>query len=941
MRRKMSTTAAGFPALRGGWIAFCCLIYCIGLQAQPTVLRTGGAAILQRTDLYVLPKQDNARLLATEMEQRRPGRAPKFAVSLSASIRPDTDGTWEQLDNDHLVWRQRIRSVGAHSINLGFSEFHLPDGALLYLYSPDGAQQFGPLTAADNDAHATYWSPAIRASELIVEVQVPEKNKEDLQLYITHVNHDFLGVGKVISGGCNLDVTCSATQGWPLVDRYRNLVQSVGLLTIDGSTYCSGFLINNARNDCRPFFITAEHCDIDRDTAGSVVIYWNYQNSYCREPGSINSGGLGNGEFTQINSGATWRASHRPSDFTLLELDDPVLPEANAYFAGWDNTKEAFTDTAFAIHHPANEEKRISFEYDQVYLGRWQEGTQAFDDGDHIVVRNWEVGTTEEGSSGGPLFNKYGHVIGQLHGGRAACGNSEYDAFGWLGVSWEGKNHPTNSLKYWLDPDRTGLTQLAGRWDKSCQKFMEAAAKNQAICPGDTARFSLFLSEAFEGNITLEEVALPAGIQLLNDTARTYQPGREAELLVTFTGMPEAMTYPMVVRAYDDRDTVALELSITVSYPPGDFDLRTPEAGDVLATDVVRFSWSTSPFANRYRLMLATDADFSSVVSERVTVDTQYIYDQLEFNTTYYWQIIAESSCGTLLRKEGSFQTGSNLRLTIVEQPTQICSTEIAQYQLRIGQDYGSNVSLTYEVNLPEAVEIWFGNGEEAVFAGGEQVPVSVRLLNPQARQEIMVTIRARENELSSSLQLSVVPEGRPPAVALLAPSNDVVRLPEAVALRWKRQALAGIYDLELGSDPEFNDLILTRTLTDTIFQPDTPLPGGLYYWRIITRNGCGRSISAVRSFRVQDNALGKLNETSIAIEPNPAQSVINVHVSRPLDNAVITLYALTGEVLVSHRVSEASQLLHIDVSTLPTGMYVVRLQQRQSSISRRIMVVR
>ena len=920
----------------------CFLIGLPGVQAQPTALRQSrGEAVLERTDLHVMPRQDNEQLLAAELEKRRPGRAPRFATTLAVSIRAQEDGTWERLDPDHFVWRQRIRSETAHSLNLGFSEFHLPDGAMLYLYSPDGTEQFGPLTAADNDAHATYWSPAIRAQELVVEVQVPAKQKEEVLLHISHVNHDFLGIGKVVSGGCNLDVACTAGQGWPLVDRYRHLIQSVGLLTIDGSTYCSGFLINNARNDCRPFFMTAEHCDIDADNAPSVVVYWNYQNSYCRQPGSINSAGLGNGEFSQINSGARWRAEYRPSDFTLLELDDPVLPEANGYFAGWSNTREAFSDSSFTIHHPANEEKRISFDFGEVYLGRWEEGTQAFDDGDHVIVRNWEVGTTEEGSSGGPLFNKQGQVIGQLHGGRAACNNSEYDAFGWLGLSWEGNDHPTSSLKYWLDPDRMGLTQLEGRWDKSCQKFIEAAAKNQPLCPGDTARFTLAISEAFEGEVTIEEVALPPGIRLLNNPGRTYQPGRTAELLVALEGQPVAATYPFVIRAYDQRDTVAQELAVSVNYAPQAFTLLAPMIEEEITTETVRLSWSASPFAIRYRLILARDPDFTSIIAQRVAADTQYVFDQLTFNTTYYWQVTAESACGTLTQSDGIFQTGPDLRLSLVDAPTRICSTEVVQYRLRLGEDYGDGVSLSYEASIPGAVDVSFADQQQTLFTGGEEVPVSVRLLNPVAGATIDITLWAQEGARTSSIQLSVRPEGQPRPAPLLDPLNEAVRLPEAVALRWGSQPFVRSYTVQVGRDPEFGDMVLTRTLSDTTFQPASLLAGGLYYWRVITENGCGVSTSQVRSFRVQDNALGKLNETSIAIEPNPAQSIINVHVSRPLENATVSLYSLTGELLASYDVTEKGRLLQIDVSNLPAGMYVVRLQQRQSSLSRRVMVIR
>ena len=48
------------------------------------------------------------------------------------------------------------------------------------------------------------------------------------------------------------------------------------------------------------------------------------------------------------------------------------------------------------------------------------------------------------GSSGSPLYNQNHHAIGQLHGGRSACGNNLSDWYGRISVSafrvngWDG-----------------------------------------------------------------------------------------------------------------------------------------------------------------------------------------------------------------------------------------------------------------------------------------------------------------------------------------------------------------------------------------------------------------------------------------------------------------------------------------------------------------------
>ena len=152
----------------------------------------------------------------------------------------------------------------------------------------------------------------------------------------------------------------------------------------------------------------------------------------------------------------------RPTDFTLVELDDPVSPTANAFFAGWNAREETTSDTTICVHHPSTDEKRISFEFGNTHVGAWGSGGSMVPGGNHLVVPDWDIGTTEGGSSGSPLFNKDKQVVGQLHGGAAACGNDAYDSYGWFFSSWEGGGSPTTRLRDWLDPDDTGVLEIDG-----------------------------------------------------------------------------------------------------------------------------------------------------------------------------------------------------------------------------------------------------------------------------------------------------------------------------------------------------------------------------------------------------------------------------------------------------------------------------------------------
>jgi hypothetical protein len=209
-------------------------------------------------------------------------------------------------------------------------------------------------------------------------------------------------------------------------------------------------MVNNSAQDSTPYFMTAYHCGISSSNASSLVAYWNYETSVC--------GGTPDGSLSDWQSGAYFRAGYSSSDFTLVELDSDPDPAWGVTFAGWDRSGNNAT-TAIAIHHPSVDEKRISFEYASTTTTSYL-GTSVPGDGTHERVIDWDVGTTEGGSSGSPLFNQNHRVIGQLHGGYAACTNNSSDWYGKFSVSWSGGGSSSSRLRDWLDPGNTGATYV-------------------------------------------------------------------------------------------------------------------------------------------------------------------------------------------------------------------------------------------------------------------------------------------------------------------------------------------------------------------------------------------------------------------------------------------------------------------------------------------------
>ncbi len=143
-------------------------------------------------DQFTLPLLDNKLLLAEELERRAPGIAPRFAETFEVDINPSTDGAWERSSNGNDVWRFRIHSKGAKSLNLGFSKYNMPPGGSLILYSSNYERILGPFTPADNEEHEELWTPVVDGDDLIIEVQLPAEQKSNLQLQLKSINHDFI-----------------------------------------------------------------------------------------------------------------------------------------------------------------------------------------------------------------------------------------------------------------------------------------------------------------------------------------------------------------------------------------------------------------------------------------------------------------------------------------------------------------------------------------------------------------------------------------------------------------------------------------------------------------------------------------------------------------------------------------------------------------------------
>lgn len=393
-------------------------------------------------DEYALREED--KILDT-----LPGMPWRFGFNHEVDLNPDNSGFWDIIPGQGRLWRLALRSTNAKTINLTFNRYKLPDGAKLFIYNEDKSVVLGAFTSKNNQEHGYFSTTLIPGEAITIEYFEPFDVDFEGELNLMWVTHGYRGPyeyakGFGSSGACNLNVACPQAAGW------EDQIRSVCMLVSGGNGFCTGTLINNTNLDGKPYILTADHC---YSNPASWVFWFNWQSATCTNPPS-------SPPYNSLN-GATLRARNSASDFCLVEINTAVPQSFNAYWSGWNRTTElTLNETIVGIHHPSGDIKKFSYSTTGVtsanYLGNPGSGTN------HWRIQ-WSGGTTTEGgSSGSALYDSNKRIIGQLHGGYAACGNTQPDYYGKLGVSWTGGGTTTTRLSDWLDPTNSGVMVLDG-----------------------------------------------------------------------------------------------------------------------------------------------------------------------------------------------------------------------------------------------------------------------------------------------------------------------------------------------------------------------------------------------------------------------------------------------------------------------------------------------
>ncbi len=430
------------------------------------------------------------------------------------------------------ITRWLFAAPGIGGLTVYYDDFALESGAELWMFNPTRTIKLGPFTSKDNPLGGAFATGILDDDSLILELHRPIHDISS-SCIISSVSliKPISEKGFGGAGACEVNINCSEGASWQTHKRgiVRILVKSGA-----SSYWCTGTLINNTRNDRTPYVLTANHCGEDATVTdlNQWIFTLNYETNGCPNPiiEPLLTDMIGAERIAH-----SIETNNKGSDFYLVKLKQTIPILSNAWFNGW-NRENTASNSGVTIHHPQGDIKKISTYNTTLINSNWNGSPM----GTH-----WEVfwtqttngfGVTEGGSSGSPLFDADGLVLGSLTGGQSSCTTtSQSDAYGKISYSWNTNSNPGSQLAAWLDPDNTGVIKLNGLplatdeidarskislWPNPthdfCQIYIPSGTiKNAVVTIFSTSGSRILSTTVEEGPNTIDLSDLPKGIYIL------------------------------------------------------------------------------------------------------------------------------------------------------------------------------------------------------------------------------------------------------------------------------------------------------------------------------------------------------------------------------------------------------------------------------------------
>ena len=291
---------------------------------------------------------------------------------------------------------------------------------------------------------------------------------------------------------------------------------------------------------------------------------------------------------------------------------------------------------------------------------------------------------------------------------------------------------------------------------------------------------------------------------------------------------------------------------------PSDFCLMGPD-DNTAASQLPIFTWQEAQGADSYDLVISKNKDMSSPVytKEGITENEFTLDQELEIDQLYYWTITAKNQNGekapynnmyySFIVKENENVPGGFTLFQVVNNAygtklnprfTWSKSKDATSYDVYISENKDFSDATIKTFQLSELTE--YPTDKSGRCYGFELQEA----LNPETHYYTKVVAKNANGTRTMTGEphqfTTTTANGKPADFKATTPADETASVDPRFTLRWERSLGGFFYQLEVATDPDFEDIVMTRdwiTVPAYTMEQDVLEPETTYYWRVSAMN--------------------------------------------------------------------------------------------------------
>lgn len=553
-----------------------------------------------------------------------------------------------------------------------------------------------------------------------------------------------------------------------------------------------------------------------------------------------------------------------------------------------------------------------------------------------------------------------------------------------------------------LNDSRASLLSSNGCTPLTADYSLNTNIGTKTTCSNSTISYTIssMAINSYATNITLSTTDVPTNCTA-TIASSTLTPGGSTTLTLSIGALSNGFYHFWVKSASGASNTDSIALTFVVASAPNAPTLTYPANTSTGQSITPRFAWNTVSEATSYDFQLSSTSNFSNIIQTSNNLNCNYAIvpttSPLSNTTTYYWRVLARNACSASSYATGSFTTGTitclNINSTNIPKTisatgtplvsstlnfphsgtvtdinvTNITGTHSYIYDLifRLRSPTNTDVTLLYNpCDAEQDFNIGFDDQATNEPYTYNCPPTNGQLYQTESPLTAFNGFNANGSWTLLIRDTSSGDGGTLNAWGLRICVNNIVipvemvdfkakPLSNTIQLVWQTATERNNvgFEIQRSTDPLFTESRSNSSsnfttigfvkgqgnatkLTDYQFIDENVRLGTTYYYRLRQIDFDGKEMLS----KVEAANLDKDGVWDIALEPNPAESTLNVEVLGKINQTVtLDLYSIDGKLILTKNMAQQNAKIALDLTPLSSGIYMLKCHAGQSFFVKKV----